>query len=118
MSHAKGAEAAPDSPQSAFLKEEEVARYLSVDLDEMRLLRRSGEGPPCRDLDGYLRYPRDGFHAWLSFRGEIAEITGRLIRKHSVAELAVALLNHDTREEALDRVVTFIVKEARRGNDE
>jgi|GEM_PF-2380495 hypothetical protein len=103
----------PDSRE--FLKEEEVAAYLSIDADEMRILRRSGDGPPCADMDGYIRYPREGLQVWLRERGEVSKIVGRLIREMSVAELAADLLNHGTRDEALDRVVTFIFKEVRRG---
>jgi hypothetical protein len=108
---AEGAEAKPEP--KIFLTEAEVGTYLGLDGDEMRILRRSGDGPPCSDLEGYIRYPRKGLEAWLQERGEISRLIQRLAGEMSIPELAANLICHETRDEALDRMVTFLYKEIR-----
>ena len=113
MQNAKATTEAIELPTSKFLKEEEVAHMLSVDMDFMRLLRKEGNGPAWSDLDGYIRYQRKDLENWLAFRGEVSDLIRDVLKQFSAAELAAELLSRDSQVDAIDKVVTFILMKER-----
>ena len=51
-----------------FLKEKEVAEMLRVKRQTLSRWRSDGQGPPFVQVEGSIRYPRDGLERWLEDR--------------------------------------------------
>lgn len=100
-------------PVPKFFTEEELAHYLSVDVDFLRQLRDQGEGPVFCDQHESIRYGQKELEDWLDFRQAVTDLTYALTGAFSIPDLAARLLNPDTQDEAIDELVTFIVKQTR-----
>ncbi len=100
-------------PVPKFLTEEELARYLSVKVSFLRQLRDQGDGPVFSDRNGIIRYSQEDLDDWLDFRKTVTDLTYAIAGAFSIPKLAARLLKTDTQEDAIDELVTFVVKQIR-----
>ena len=51
-----------------FMTEKEVAELLRLKRQTLSRWRSDGQGPPFVQVEGSIRYPRDGLQRWLDER--------------------------------------------------